>query len=315
MPGPFALLPTSFAKTRGVVNPFAISRDNTARFAVKLGRAKRKLERNATVETNLKGKTVLITGAAKGIGRATALAFVKEGARVALVDIDKDELAGLAAEIKKLGGAVSTGIGDLSTGGGVTSAIGAALKPMGETVDVLVNNVGSGAVRSFDQLTDEDWDQTFQLNFMSYVRAARAVLPIMRKQASAVIVNNASDLARQPEPVPMDYSASKAAVLALTKGLARSEAPRIRVNAVAPGPVWTPFWSKPGGFAETMGQFHKMPPKEAVEYEMSLRQLPLNRLGTPEEVANVIVFLASDLASFVTSSVWGVDGGSIRSIV
>jgi NAD(P)-dependent dehydrogenase (short-subunit alcohol dehydrogenase family) len=137
----------------------------------------------------------------------------------------------------------------------------------------------------------------------------------MRKKGAGSIVNNASDLARQPEPVPVDYSASKAAVLALTKGLARSEGPSIRVNAVAPGPVWTPFWTKPGGFADTFATFHKMPPQQAVEHELSLRQLPLRRLGKPEEVANVIVFLASDLASFVTSSVWGVDGGSIRSIV
>ena len=180
---------------------------------------------------------------------------------------------------------------------------------------MLVNNVGSGFVRTFDQLSDEDWDKTLQLNFMSYVRAIRLVLPGMRERRSGVIVNNASDLARQPEPVPNDYSVSKAAVLALTKGLARSEGPNIRVNAVAPGPIWTPFWSKPGGFADTMAAFHKMPPKEAVEHELSLRQMPLKRLGTPEEVANVIVFLASDLASFVTSSVWGVDGGTIRSII
>jgi NAD(P)-dependent dehydrogenase (short-subunit alcohol dehydrogenase family) len=197
----------------------------------------------------------------------------------------------------------------------VTSGISDALKTIGPSVDVLVNNVGAGAVRTFDQLSDEEWDKTIQLNFMSYVRTIRSVLPGMRQKGSGVIINNASDLARQPEPVPTDYSVSKAAVLALTKGLARSEGPKIRVNAVAPGPIWTPFWSKPGGFADTFAQFHKMPPKEAVEHELSLRQLPLDRLGTPEEVANVIVFLASDLASFVTSSVWGVDGGSIRSII
>ena len=150
---------------------------------------------------------------------------------------------------------------------------------------------------------------------MSYVRTCRKVLPILRQRTGGVIINNASDLARQPEPVPIDYSASKAAVLALTKGLARAEGPQVRVNAVAPGPIWTPFWTKPGGFAETMGKFHNMPPHEAVEHEMKLRQLPLARLGTPEEVANVIVFLASDLAAFVTSAVWGVDGGSIRSII
>jgi NAD(P)-dependent dehydrogenase (short-subunit alcohol dehydrogenase family) len=267
------------------------------------------------VDSNLKGKIVLITGAASGIGRAAALAFAKEGCRLALVDIDKGELESLSLEIKATGAAVASGTGDLSTSQGVTQGISGALKDFDGRVDVLVNNVGSGFVRTFDQLSDEDWDKTLQLNFMSYVRAIRLVLPGMRERRSGVIVNNASDLARQPEPVPNDYSVSKAAVLALTKGLARSEGPNIRVNAVAPGPIWTPFWSKPGGFADTMAAFHKMPPKEAVEHELSLRQMPLKRLGTPEEVANVIVFLASDLASFVTSSVWGVDGGTIRSII
>lgn len=267
------------------------------------------------MEAGLKGKVVLITGAAKGIGRATALAFAREGARLALLDIDADGLAGLRSEVASLGGEAAVETADLSSGGGVSAGIDALLQACGGDIDVLVNNVGSGAIRTFDQLTDEEWDATLQLNFMSYVRACRKVLPVLRRRAGGVIVNNASDLARQPEPVPIDYSASKAAVLALTKGLARAEGPKIRVNAVAPGPVWTPFWTKPGGFAETMGKYHNLPPQEAVEHEMKLRQLPLARLGTPEEVANVIVFLASDLASFVTSAVWGVDGGSIRSIV
>lgn len=267
------------------------------------------------MDTNLKGRTVLITGAAKGIGRATALAFAKEGCRIAAVDIDRDDLESLVGEVKALGGEAAIGIGDLSTADGVKGSISEALKGYGSKVDVLVNNVGSGYVRTFDQLTDEDWDKTIQLNFMSYVRAVRAILPGMRERGSGVIINNASDLARQPEPVPNDYSVSKAAVLAFTKGLARSEGPKIRVNAVAPGPIWTPFWTKPGGFADTFAQFHNMPQKEAVEHELSLRQLPLKRVGTPEEVANVIVFLSSDLASFVTSAVWGVDGGSIRSII
>jgi NAD(P)-dependent dehydrogenase (short-subunit alcohol dehydrogenase family) len=216
---------------------------------------------------------------------------------------------------RAIGVDVDSGLGDLATLEGVTQGIAAALKDFGGRVDVPVNNVGSGCVRTFDQLSDEDWDRTLQLNFMSYVRSIRLVLPGMRERRSGVIVNNASDLARLREPVPNDYSASKAAVLALTKGLARSERPNIRVNAVAPGPIWTPFWSKRGGFADTFAAFHKMPPKEAVEHELSLRQMPLKRLGTPEEVVNVIVFLASDLASLVTSSVWGVDGGTIRSTI
>ena len=104
-------------------------------------------------------------------------------------------------------------------------AIDALLQVYGGQLDILVNNVGSGAIRTFDQLTDEDWEATLQLNFMSYVRTCRKVLPILRQRTGGVIINNASDLARQPEPVPIDYSASKAAVLALTKGLARAEGP------------------------------------------------------------------------------------------
>jgi NAD(P)-dependent dehydrogenase (short-subunit alcohol dehydrogenase family) len=147
------------------------------------------------------------------------------------------------------------------------------------------------------------------------VRAIRLVLPSMRSSGSGCVLNNASDLARQPEPGPADYQVSKVAVVSLTKSLALSEGPAIRVNAVAPGPVWTPLWTKPGGFAETLAEVHGKPPREAVNHELSLRQLPAGRLGTPEEVANVFVFLASDAASFVTGSVWGVDGGSIRGLL
>jgi NAD(P)-dependent dehydrogenase (short-subunit alcohol dehydrogenase family) len=267
------------------------------------------------METGLEGKIVLVTGAAQGIGRATAMAFAREGARLCLIDIDAGALEEAQSELRSIGTNVTIAQADLSTSDGVIGGIDTALKSYNGQVDILINNVGSGKVRTFDNLTDEDWDFTMNLNFLSYVRTCRYLLPVLRARDKAVIINNASDLARQPEPVPIDYSASKAAVLALTKGLARAEAPKIRVNAVAPGPVWTPFWTKEGGFADTMGKFHGMAPKEAVEHELSLRNLPLNRLGEPEEVANVIVFMASDLASFVTSAVWGVDGGSIRSLI
>lgn len=266
------------------------------------------------METGLKNKVVLITGAGSGIGRATALAFATEGAALALVDLDINSLDAVAAEAQRRGVKATVAAADLATEAGVNSGIDSALEPFGR-VDILVNNVGAGSVRRFDDISDQAWLETFELNFMSAVRACRKLLPVMREQTSGVIINNASDLGRQPEPCPIDYGCLKAALLGLTKGLARSEGPAIRVNAVAPGPIWTPFWTKPGGFAETLGQLHSMPPMEAVEHEMKLRQLPLARLGKPEEVANVILFLASDLASFVTSAVWGVDGGSIRSII
>jgi NAD(P)-dependent dehydrogenase (short-subunit alcohol dehydrogenase family) len=264
------------------------------------------------MDTGLSGKSVVVTGAASGIGRATAEAFAREGARLGLLDLDIDGLRELQ---RSLDAEVSVARADLSAREGVESGLAAVAAELGGALDVLVNNVGVGAVRTFDDLSDEDWQETLEVNFMSYVRAIRWVLPSMRERGDGCIVNNASDLARQPEPVPLDYAVSKAAILSLTKGLARSEGPAIRVNAVAPGPVWTPFWTKPGGFAETLGEFHGMPPEQAVEHEMKLRQLPLERLGRPEEVADVIVFLASERASFVTSSIYGVDGGSIRAVL
>ena len=191
------------------------------------------------MESGLAGKVVLITGAANGIGRAAAIAFAGEGANLGLLDHDRAALDTVKDEAAAMGVKVSTSSSDLATESGVSTGIREALSAHGGRLDVLVNNVGAGAVRSFDQLTDADWDATMNLNFMSYVRACRVALPILRERGG-VIVNNASDLARQPEPVPVDYSVSKAAILALTKGLARAEAPKIRVNAVAPGPVWTP---------------------------------------------------------------------------
>lgn len=266
------------------------------------------------METGLAGKAVVITGAATGIGRATAQAFAREGARLVLLDIDAEQLTATATQCAG-STSVSTVVGDLSTADGVSKAFAAALESLDGRLDVLFNNVGVGFVRSFDDLDDAAWQRTLDVNFFSQVRATRVALSVMRKQGSGVIINNASDLARQPEAVPIDYGVSKAAVLSMTKALARSEGPAIRINAVAPGPIWSEFWTKPGGFAETMGKYHKMPPKEAVEHEMKLRQLPMQRLGTVDEVANVVVFMASDLASFVTGSVWGVDGGSIRGII
>lgn len=267
------------------------------------------------MDLELQGYRVIVTGGASGIGAAIASAFLGEGADVAVVDRDEKVMAELAESVTGLPGSLSTVAADLSTLEGCNAGIAGGIAALGGELDTLVNNVGSGAVRTFDQITDEEWQQTMNLNFMSYVRTSRAALPTLRRSTRmASIINNASDLAKQPEAVPVDYSASKAAVLSLTKGLARAEGPSLRVNAVAPGPVWTPFWTQPGGFAETMGKFHNMEPQAAVEHEMSLRQLPMGRLGRPEEVADVVLFLASARASFVTSSVWDVGGGSIRSL-
>lgn len=262
----------------------------------------------------LENYRILITGGASGIGEATVSSMLNEGANVVVADYDSAALATLSEAFKGRKGSLHTIVADLSKLLDCESVVTEAVSLLGG-LDTLINNVGAGAVRVFDEITDEHWQQTMNLNFMSYVRTSRAALPALRtSNRNASIINNASDLAKQPEANPIDYAASKAAVLALTKGLSRSEGPKVRVNAIAPGPIWTPFWTKPGGFAETLGAVHKMEPEAAVEHEMKLRQLPLARLGNPQEVADVITFLASPKASFVTGAVWSIDGGSIRSL-
>jgi NAD(P)-dependent dehydrogenase (short-subunit alcohol dehydrogenase family) len=266
------------------------------------------------METGLRNKVVLITGAASGIGAATARAFAAEGAHLALLDINQRSLYELAGDLRNGSTVVSLAVADLSTREGAERGIEEALLAHSDRIDVLVNNVGVCVPRSFDQTTDDDWLHTWNLNFMSYQRVSTKVLPRMRAQGRGCIINNASDLARQPESLFPDYAAAKAAVLSLTRCLALEEGPNIRVNAVAPGPIETPLWTRPGGLADRLALVHNRPPEEAVTHELRLRRLPLGRLGRSEEVANVMVFLASNLASFVTGSVWGVDGGSIRSL-
>jgi NAD(P)-dependent dehydrogenase (short-subunit alcohol dehydrogenase family) len=265
------------------------------------------------MDLRLAGRTALVTGAAGGIGRAAARALAAEGARVILADIDKDALDEAAALLPHgPGGGHVTVTADLSTADGVSAAVGEALAA--GPVDILVSNAGQCRFRSLDELTDDDWAETMAVNLLATVRAARHLLPAMRGRDGAAIVITTSDLARQPERSPADYAASKAALTAYAKALSLEAAPRVRVNAVAPGPVWTGLWSRPGGLADDLARLHRLPPREAVDHEMTTRRLPLGRIGEPEEVADVICFLASPRASYVTGATWDVGGGSVRSL-
>ncbi len=267
------------------------------------------------MDMGLAGKTVLVTGAANGIGRAAAEVLAEEGAQVIGVDLDAEELKHVTWLDPAGGGAGHIGIvADLSTPQGVEAAMRQALDQAGR-VDVLVSNAGICSFRSLDELTEADWRHTMEVNFHACRRAAAVLLPGMRAAGSGAIVIVSSDLAKQPEIASPDYAVSKVALITLMRTLAMQEGPYgIRVNAVAPGPIETGLWTRPGGLMDNLATLHSLPRDQAVGHELALRRLPLGRMGRPREVADAITYLASDRASFVTGAVLDVGGGSIRGL-
>lgn len=180
-------------------------------------------------------------------------------------------------------------------------------------VDCLVNNVGIAYQTDFDMLTDAQWDEMWQLNVMSYLRAIRAVLPQMRDRGGA-IVNVSSTAGKRPSTSMPNYTVTKAAVLSLSRLVADLYAKDgIRCNAVAPGPTATEAWLAPGGLADQQAERTGKSRDEVLDAVAGGR--PLGRLAEPDEIAAVIVFLCSDRASYVTGSAWSADGGTVPIII
>jgi NAD(P)-dependent dehydrogenase (short-subunit alcohol dehydrogenase family) len=181
-------------------------------------------------------------------------------------------------------------------------------------VDCLVNNVGLAVQRHFDEVTDAEWDELWQLNVMSYVRAIRAVLPGMRERGSGVIVNVSSTAGKRPSASMPDYSVTKAAVLSLSRLIADVYAKDgIRSNAVTPGPTATEAWVGEGGLADQQAARTGKTRDEVFAAVGGGR--PLGRLAEPGEIAAVIAFLCSPRASYVTGAAWSADGGSVPVII
>ncbi|WP_180953785.1 SDR family NAD(P)-dependent oxidoreductase [Bacillus sp. T33-2] len=261
------------------------------------------------MKLGLENRVAVITGASAGIGLAIARGFLEEGAMVV-----GGSRTIISLEQLGYGDTLLPVPVDLSTPEGPVRLIQAAINKFGK-IDVLVNNVGIAPSREgFLSVSDEDWTEMFETNLISMVRASRAALPHMIKQQSGSIINIASESGRQPDTILVDYSAMKAAMLSISKALANEFGPQgIRVNSVSPGPTRTPLWDKPGGFAEGLAEQFGMDKDEAIEhFAKNVRQLPVGRLGRPEEVAAVVLFLASDQAAFVTGAEYTVNGGSLR---
>jgi NAD(P)-dependent dehydrogenase (short-subunit alcohol dehydrogenase family) len=245
----------------------------------------------------LKGRKALITGSDSGIGAAVAIAFAREGADVALSYLpEEEEDAKVVARVIEEAGQKAVQLpGDLTDSNTCRELVKNAVEGLGG-LDILVNNAGRQiAVEKLEDLSDEQFDKTFKTNIYAFFWITKAALPHLQPGSS--IINTTSIQAYQPSPTLIDYAATKGAINNFTKGLAQQLAPRgIRVNAVAPGPFWTPLQVSDGQPKEALPKFGK--------------STPIGRAGQPTELAPAYVFLASSESSYVMGETLNVNGGS-----
>jgi 3-oxoacyl-[acyl-carrier protein] reductase len=261
------------------------------------------------MDLGLRERVCVVTGSTGGIGLETAKLLCAEGARVVVTGRSLERVERVKDELGASLGVVC----DLGHPAGPDALIGETTATLGPP-DVLVNNVGLAYQTSFDELSDDQWEELWQLNVMSYVRAIRAVLPAMREQGRGAIVNLASSAGKRPSTSMPNYSVTKAAVLSLSRLVADVYArDGIRCNAVAPGPTATEAWLGGGGLADQQAERSGKTRDEVLAAVGAGR--PLGRLAEPEEIAAVVAFLCSDRASFVTGAAWSADGGTVAIIV
>jgi 3-oxoacyl-[acyl-carrier protein] reductase len=261
------------------------------------------------LDLGLRDRVCVVTGSTGGIGLETAGLLAAEGARVVVCGRDSDRVGRARDE----SGAALGVVCDLAEPAAPEELVAEAVETLG-SVECLVNNVGEAYQLGFDELTDRHWDDMWQLNVMSYVRAIRAVLPAMRERRSGVIVNVSSTAGKRPSTGMPNYSVTKAAVLSLSRLVADLYAGEgIRCNAVAPGPTATQAWLGDGGLADQQARRTGKTREEVLEAVGKGR--PLGRLAEPEEIAAVIAFLCSDRAGYVTGAAWSADGGTVPIII
>jgi 2,3-dihydroxy-2,3-dihydro-p-cumate dehydrogenase len=249
------------------------------------------------------GQTVIVTGAARGLGLVLAQQFAAQGASLVLADLDEAGLRAVAASFPRERVAISAG--DLSAKAGADALASIAVETFGR-IDVLVNNAGGGVIRPFLDHTDETLATTIDRNLWTVIRATRAVLPFMLERAYGRIVNIGADSVRNGLPSHAMYNAAKGGVHGLTTGLAREYAQQgITVNTVAPGGILTPE------IKQMLDPGSDVYNKHAIQNISDLLVLyPMNRFAEMDEVASMTLYLASEAARYVTGQVISVNGGS-----
>ena len=252
------------------------------------------------MELGLKGKVAAITGGTEGIGRATALRLAREGAKVAICARGQEKLDNTAAELKKAGAEVLAVSADMSKAADVERFMKAVIERFGR-VDILVNNAGTSARGKFLEIEDKTWSSDIELKVFGAIRCTRLAVPHMKKNGGGSILNITISSAKQPGAESYPTSVSRAAGLALTKALSKEyAADNIRVNTVCIGKIKS-------------GQHERRYTREGKKaedyYRETSKDIPLGRVGEADEVANVITFLVSDAASYVTGTSVNLDGG------
>jgi NAD(P)-dependent dehydrogenase (short-subunit alcohol dehydrogenase family) len=264
------------------------------------------------MELNLRNKVAVITGGSKGIGLEIAGRMAGEGAHVVVgARTVTEDLARIRDEH-----GVTTVPVDLATPDGPAELMAAAVDRHGG-IDVLVNNVGASEPGpTFADIDDAAWRRIFEITFFSAVRATRAAIPSLITRGGAAIVNIGSTVAKLPDPGIAHYCAAKAALANLNQSLAIELAPhQVRVNSVSPGPVRTPFWTDPGGFAEIFAEAMDTTPDKLVNEVLPAGMGMLTgRFSEAHEVAVLALFLASELASNITGADYVLDGGIVKTV-